>query len=97
MDMGAIGKYRMYGQGDKTYGGMFDKTADMPMPPMWIYYVHVDDLDAAIARATGKGAKLLIGPMPSPAGGSFSSSIRRARCSRSTGRPPPRRRRLLGP
>ena len=32
MDMGPMGKYRMYGQGDKTYGGMFTKSADMPMP-----------------------------------------------------------------
>ncbi|MEO7330373.1 MAG: VOC family protein, partial [Minicystis sp.] len=49
MDMGAMGKYRMFGQGDKTYGGMFTKGADMPMPSTWIYYIHVDDLDATLA------------------------------------------------
>jgi predicted enzyme related to lactoylglutathione lyase len=68
MDMGPAGKYLIYGQGDKPYGGMMTKTADMPMPPSWIYYIHVDDIDAAVARATSKGAKTLLGPMEVPGG-----------------------------
>ena len=39
-----------------------------PMPPSWMYYVHVDDLDAAVARAKSKGGKVLNGPMDVPGG-----------------------------
>jgi hypothetical protein len=67
MDMGPMGKYFIYG-GDKAYGGMMTKTPDMPMPPAWIYYFQVDDLDAALARATAMGAKTLVGPMDVPGG-----------------------------
>jgi predicted enzyme related to lactoylglutathione lyase len=68
-DMGAMGKYLLFGQGGKEFGGMFTKTKDMPMPPSWLYYVFVDDLDAAIARAKDKGGQLLNGPMDVPGGG----------------------------
>ena len=36
---------------------------------MWIYYTETSDLDAAIARATKKGAKVMNGPMDVPGGG----------------------------
>lgn len=68
LDMGPHGKYLMYGQGERTYGGIMTKTADMPMPPMWVYYVHVADLDAALKRATSKGGKVVVGPMDVPGG-----------------------------
>jgi uncharacterized protein len=68
MDMGPAGKYLIYGQGDKHYGGMMTKTPDMPMPPAWIYYINADDLDAALARATSKGGNKLMGPMEVPGG-----------------------------
>lgn len=69
MDMGEMGgEYRMFGQDGKTYGGMFTKGKDMPMPTAWLYYIHVDDLDAAVERAKAKGAKLLNGPMEVPGG-----------------------------
>jgi predicted enzyme related to lactoylglutathione lyase len=38
------------------------------MPPMWLYYANTPDLDAAIARAKAKGAKLVSGPMEVPGG-----------------------------
>ncbi|WP_395844225.1 VOC family protein [Cystobacter fuscus] len=34
----------------------------------WMYYVTVEDLDAALARATAKGARVLNGPMEVPGG-----------------------------
>jgi predicted enzyme related to lactoylglutathione lyase len=68
MDMGPAGKYLIFGQGDQQYGGMMKKTAEMPMPPMWVYYIHVDDLDAAIARANAKGGKTVFGPIEVPDG-----------------------------
>jgi predicted enzyme related to lactoylglutathione lyase len=67
-DMGPMGKYLLFGKGEAQYGGMMTKPKEMPMPPAWLYYVNVGDLDAAIARAKGKGAKLLNGPMPVPTG-----------------------------
>jgi predicted enzyme related to lactoylglutathione lyase len=69
MDMGPAGKYVIFGQGDQQYGGMMKKTAEMgQMPPSWVYYIHVDDLDAAISRATSKGGKVLFGPIEVPDG-----------------------------
>ncbi len=67
-DMGAMGKYLIYGTAGKELGGMFTKSKDMPMPPLWSYYVQIADLDAAIERAKSKGARLLNGPMEVPGG-----------------------------
>ncbi|HZL21487.1 MAG TPA: VOC family protein [Polyangia bacterium] len=69
-DMGGHGKYLLYGQGhdDRELGGMFTKDKDAPMPPAWIYYIQVADLDAAIARAKGHGGTLMNGPMEVPGG-----------------------------
>jgi predicted enzyme related to lactoylglutathione lyase len=67
-DMGAMGKYLIYGVGAKDLGGMFTKSKDMPAPASWLYYVQVADLDAAVARAKSKDARLLSGPMEVPGG-----------------------------
>lgn len=69
MDMGAMGTYRVFGVGEKQLGGMMTTPKDAPMPPMWIYYASTSDLDAAIGRATKKGAKVMNGPMDVPGGG----------------------------
>jgi hypothetical protein len=66
MDMGPMGKYVIFGQGDRQYGGMMTKPPNVPMPPAWGYYVEVDDLDAALARAKANGAKVVNGPMDVP-------------------------------
>ena len=65
-EMAGMGEYLIFGQGSDDLGGMFTKTAQMPMPPSWAYYIHVDDLDATISRATSKRAKLMNGPMELP-------------------------------
>jgi predicted enzyme related to lactoylglutathione lyase len=67
-DMGPMGKYLIFGTGDRDLGGMFTKPKDMPAPPHWVYYVQVADLDASIARAKAQGAKLVNGPMDVPGG-----------------------------
>ncbi len=66
MDMGEAGTYYIFGQGDKQYGGAMNRSPGMPLT--WAYYVQVDDLDAAIERATSKGANKLFGPMEVPGG-----------------------------
>jgi predicted enzyme related to lactoylglutathione lyase len=67
-DMGPMGKYLIYGRGGKQMGGMFTKSAEMKMPPSWLYYTQVTNLDDAVARAKSKGAKLMNGPMEVPGG-----------------------------
>jgi predicted enzyme related to lactoylglutathione lyase len=69
MDMGAMGTYRIYGVGDKPLGGMMTMPKGMTMPPSWLYYTETSDLDAAIKRASDKGAKVMNGPMEVPGGG----------------------------
>jgi predicted enzyme related to lactoylglutathione lyase len=66
-DMGPMGKYYLYGQHDRTYGGMFSMPKEK-MPPSWLYYVQYEHLEAAIERATAKGARVLNGPMEVPGG-----------------------------
>lgn len=67
-DMGPMGTYVLFGRGETQYGGMMTIPAGQPMPTAWCYYVNVDDLDAAIGRATRMGAKVLNGPMEVPGG-----------------------------
>ncbi len=66
-DMGPMGKYLLFGKDGQQYGGMMKRPQEMPVSA-WTYYVRVDDLDAAIARATAKGGKLVNGPMEVPGG-----------------------------
>lgn len=69
MDMGPMGIYRIYGVGEKQLGGMMTTPEGAPMPPVWFYYIGTPDIDAAIARSTKKGAKVMNGPMEVPGGG----------------------------
>lgn len=70
MEMGAMGKYRIFSVGDDPngLGGIFPIGAAMPMPTCWTYYTHVPDLDAAVEKAKAKGGSLLMGPMEIPDG-----------------------------
>jgi uncharacterized protein len=72
-DMGPMGKYLLWGRGGKQLGGMMTmtgmKTPDgRDVPPSWLYYITTADLDAALARAKAKGARVINGPMPVPGG-----------------------------
>lgn len=68
MDMGAMGTYRIFGVGETQLGGMMTTPKGSPMPSMWLYYTSTDDLEAAMKRATDKGAKVMNGPMDVPGG-----------------------------
>jgi uncharacterized protein len=67
-DMGPMGKYLLFGKGTAQYGGMFTKGKEMTMPPAWLYYVEVDDLDGALVKAKAKGGKVMNGPVTVPTG-----------------------------
>lgn len=69
MDMGPMGTYRIFGVGDNRLGGIMTTPGSQPSPPAWLFYTETGDLDAALRRATTKGAKILNGPMDVPGGG----------------------------
>jgi predicted enzyme related to lactoylglutathione lyase len=62
LDLGAMGAYVIYGVGGVELGGMFTKPKDARIPPMWMYYVRVANLDASLERAKARGARVLHGP-----------------------------------
>lgn len=63
------GPYQMYGMKGKAFGGMFDRTPDMGhMPPFWLCYITIPDLDRAVTAAKRQGGKVLNGPMEVPGG-----------------------------
>ncbi len=67
-DMGPIGIYRIYGRGERPLGGMFTKPAEMPGPPMWLYYISVDDLESTLVAVKALGGAVLYGPHEVPGG-----------------------------
>ncbi|MDQ6887131.1 MAG: VOC family protein [Gemmatimonadota bacterium] len=69
VDMGGMGLYQMFGRpGGIPLGGMFNKTKEMPMPPNWLPYVGVGDLDATVETVRKQGGKVLHGPADVPGG-----------------------------
>lgn len=65
----AIGVYRMFGLGEADLGGIAQLTKEMEgVPPNWLPYFHVDDLEGAIERVKANGGKILVGPMEVPGG-----------------------------
>lgn len=68
MDMGPVmGPYLIFHIDGVPSGGMMRKTPDMSMA-CWIYYVSVDDIDAAQKRVTDNGGQSLFGPQEVPGG-----------------------------
>lgn len=67
MDMGPMGKYRLWGENGVQLGGMMDKPGNIP-GSFWGFYVTVDGIEAAIARLKEKGGQLMNGPMEVPGG-----------------------------
>jgi len=67
-DMGEMGIYHMYGCAGTgvPLGGMFDRPKDVP--PSWLLYVRVDDVNQAAEKVKDLGGKVLNGPMEVPGG-----------------------------
>jgi predicted enzyme related to lactoylglutathione lyase len=68
MDMGEGAIYQIYGRNDLPLGGMFNKPAEMPGPPAWLYYITVNNVDEAVEKVTELGGQVLNGPMEVPDG-----------------------------
>jgi hypothetical protein len=67
-DMGAMGKYVLFGSNGVQRGGMFNKPAEMPGGPAWLGYVRVKDVNDAVKKAKGARGTLVNGPMEVPGG-----------------------------
>lgn len=67
-DMGAMGKYFIFGSNGVQRGGMFDKPAQMPGGPFWLGYVRVKDVNDAVKKVKGARGTLVSGPMEVPGG-----------------------------
>ena len=58
----------MYGRNGETLGGMYNKSADVPGLPSWLYYTSVDNVEAAAEKIKNAGGQILNGPMEVPGG-----------------------------
>jgi uncharacterized protein len=67
VDMGGMGLYQVFTIGGTPCGGMFDSKA-VKDRGFWLYYVGVDDIDAAAGRVTGSGGTIQNGPHQVPGG-----------------------------
>jgi hypothetical protein len=70
MDMGQMGAYRIFDQGDHKEmgdGGMMNKPPHIPVSN-WGFYFCVDGIGAAVERVKAAGGKVLNGPMEVPGG-----------------------------
>ncbi|GGE38858.1 glyoxalase [Agaricicola taiwanensis] len=68
MDCGPMGIYRIFATGgEEPAGGMMTKPPAVPAP-FWLFYINVDDIDAAKARIEEAGGTVVMGPDPVPGG-----------------------------
>jgi predicted enzyme related to lactoylglutathione lyase len=67
---GSPGGYTEFKLGDKMVAGMMAKPSGMPaeVPSFWSVYLAVDDADAAAAKITELGGRVLTGPVDTPPG-----------------------------
>jgi hypothetical protein len=67
IDMGEMGTYQLFAAGGPAIGGMMSKPPQVPQAG-WLYYINVDAIDAAVARAAAGGGQVVNGPMQVPGG-----------------------------
>jgi predicted enzyme related to lactoylglutathione lyase len=67
VDMGPMGAYQLFAAGGDPIGGMMNKPDGIPSP-VWQFYFNVPEADAAVARVTDKGGRILTGPLQVPGG-----------------------------
>ncbi len=69
MEDSPAGVYVMFQeQHGHTKGGMCNMAAQANLPPHWMHYATVDDVNAAAERVKKMGGKVINGPMPVPGG-----------------------------
>ena len=61
------GVYTVFKAGDKDVGGMYAITPEMgEVPPHWMGYIAVDDVDALAKKTEELGGKVIVPPMDIP-------------------------------
>jgi uncharacterized protein len=65
MDMGPMGVYRIFNEGEKQIGGMMKKDDKIPNSS-WGFYFHVDEINAAIERIKAARGTITNGPHQVP-------------------------------
>ena len=73
-DMGQVGKYTIWKSGDTHAGGMMELKAPgtEQVPPHWLAYIAVDNVDDSTKKAEGLGATVCVPPTDIPNVGRFS-------------------------
>jgi predicted enzyme related to lactoylglutathione lyase len=72
MDMGSAGKYTVFKAGDTQVGGMMAIQKEWGnVPPHWMSYLTVKDVDDTAKKAEQLGAKILVPPTDIPGIGRF--------------------------
>lgn len=74
MDMGEMGTYQLFGNGELPIGGMFDRPKEMPVNA-WLYYVRVADIEETVEKVAGAGGQVVNGPMEVPGGGKIAQCV----------------------
>jgi predicted enzyme related to lactoylglutathione lyase len=67
-DIGPMGTYQIFVIDGTRYGGMMTRPTQTP-GPFWLYYFSVAAMDAAAAKVTAGGGRIINGPMQVPGGG----------------------------
>jgi uncharacterized protein len=67
VDMGPAGTYQTFAAGGVAIGGMMT-AMDQTNRPGWLYYINVEEIEAAAARVTEYGGKVFQGPHEVPGG-----------------------------
>jgi len=69
-DMGQMGTYTEWKQGDTSIGGMMDVSGRLPdeIPAHWLVYFAVENADAAVETVKSSGGGVSFGPIDIPAG-----------------------------
>jgi predicted enzyme related to lactoylglutathione lyase len=67
MEMGPMGKSRIFGADGVPMGGLMDKPENIPVSG-WGFYINVDGIDAAAERIKANGGQVLMGPHEVPGG-----------------------------
>lgn len=63
--------YRQFSHGDQMIGGCMKLPDGAPMPPMWLGYIGVDDVDACVASIRTAGGQVHMEPQNIPDVGRF--------------------------
>ena len=74
VDMGEMGIYHMFGRGAHPLGGMFDRPPQMPVSA-WLFYIHVPDIEKAVAKVKANGGTVVNGPMEVPRGDTIAQCL----------------------